>query len=264
MRDGKPVKTSSTYTRQVQKNPPAESLLVERTDEAGKVETDLTASMGQAHYTRASATAPCRLYWGDLAEGGEPFNPAELLQPIDHGQWVGKETVSGVPAIHYAADKTALGLAPEEDGAAELWIAEPGGYVVKDSLTLKGQAVYSAPGFQSEQSMVYELQDINAGQAFALPVGCPAALTEIPEMPNATQLVRMPHSVSYTTTAKLANVAAFYLDRMPALGWTLLVNRTKSANPSLVFYRHEGKQRANLTFRAQGSGLEVFVSVLGE
>jgi hypothetical protein len=140
-----------------------------------------------------------------------------LIKPFTQGKEIGLETVNGVSTRHYGTN--AQGANAQLNG--EVWIAEPSGYIVKYSMSLKGGEEYFGKGIIGEQTISFEVSDTDANTPVPIPLGCPPPVTNLPAMPDAANLERSLSQVSFTTAASIDDTVAFYKDQMNLLGWNL-------------------------------------------
>lgn len=223
--DGQPLDTTEIYTRMVAQDPAAQFTTIQTTGEDGKLTTYLRGWVGDVLYMRGGSEAPCTARVISTADR-QTFNPAALVNPIVQGNEVGLESVNGLSAHHYVIN-AAQGANAQISG--EVWIAEPARYVVRYVMSLKGGEEYFGKGITGEKTISFEVSDAGANKPVALPEGCPPPLTNIPAMPDAAGLTRSLTQLSYTTTASMDDVAAFYKDQMKSLGWSLKSSSTASA-----------------------------------
>jgi len=218
-RDGQPEKWSKTYTMLATKDPQARQLMIERTRAASKLDPALLAEMDGMSYERqgentCNATA--------LQEGnslGERLEPALFLSPLIGADEAGSEMVNGVQANHYTFDQHALGEQDLTESTGEIWVASEGNYIVKYLLTRKGKADYFGEGIEGSLTLDYELADPTQPVTIALPEDCPPGMVDAPLLQDASNVEKAPGVLSYETTAPLKDVAAFYQEQLPSLGW---------------------------------------------
>lgn len=220
--DGQALDTTDIYTRAVSQEPPVQFTTIQTTDDAGKPASFLRGWVGDVLYMRAGSEEPCtaRIVSSDDRES---FNPAALIPPILQGKEIGLETVNGVSARHYAAN---AGQGPGAQMSADVWIAEPAGYIVRYSMSLKGGEEYLGRGRTGEKTLSFEINDAGARKPVAVPAGCPPPVMDLPALPGAANLDRSLSRLSFTTPASLEEAAAFYKDQMKALGWSLEASST--------------------------------------
>jgi hypothetical protein len=185
-----------------------------------------------------------------------------MLRPVWYGKEMGQETVNGVAARHYAIDASSLGQGPSEV-SGDVWIADPGAFVVRYELRIKADEAYFGKGTKGEQTTVYELKDIGAKKEMALPAGCPPPVSDLPAMPDAADLVRGPFALTYTTASGMAKTVSFYQEKMKALGWILESSADESFKDRwLLFALAKDKEHAFVTLRPEGAQVRVEVRIV--
>jgi hypothetical protein len=254
---GQAASFEDVYISDFQRQPLARFITMKTTDEQGHPSIITAGSIAEAHYYQPDQDKPCMVKWGTQAPGGaEAINPATFLPPVQSATDAGKETINGVAARHYQ-------LKAEADmaqGRGDFWLAEKGGYVVKYTLTIQGSQGSSES--KGDQTFTYELSKVNNEQAIALPEGCPAVLSNIPAMADATNLMRMPSALDYTSPSSVDTIGTFYQDQMKQLGWVLVSNHNSDPQkPILVFNDAEKSQVAVVSLEARTNGVWVNVQV---
>ncbi len=69
-------------------------------------------------------------------------------------------------------------------------------------------------------------------------------MVDAPHMPDATNILNVPGILTYDTASSPADVAAFYQEQIPNLGWLLLREPAISETSALVEYQQNDR---NLT-----------------
>lgn len=264
-RDGQKMAVETTYSRVWSRESKAQFSTIDTSNQDGKPVRLLFGSIGEAHYYRAGPDAPCEVGWGKPGSAEDELDPVTLLVPVRQAQPVGKETVNGVPSLRYAVDARAFASAAGATVKGELSMAETGGYVTKYVLGIKGDESYWGKGLSGERTLDFEVRNAGVRQAVAPPAGCPAPQSDLPALPDAANVERTPWGIRYTTPARLEQVAAFYRERMKALGWELKSSFVQDTQlNSLVFAL--ARERKVLFIRAtqQASGLSVEARVIDE
>ena len=177
------------------------------------------------------------------------LEPASFLPGAIGAEEAGAKKVNGVAAKDYKFNERALGVVGRATATGEVWVADPGGYVVKYSLTLKGGAEYFGEGGEGTLTWAYDVTKAGQPTAIVLPKDCPAGLVDAPLMDNAQNVQRYPGATLYTTSSTVTQVVDFYQKELPAAGWKL-------QGQPLV-----GQKAASLTFQQGASQLTVFISV---
>jgi hypothetical protein len=226
-REGAALDKTDLYTRTFSLSPPAQFTTIQTTDDDGKPVTLMQGFSGTVQYARAGLDEPCAVR-ARSATGGASFNPVVLLTPILQGNDKGPETVNGVPARHYVMDAVRNS---NTQMSGEVWIAEPGAFVVKYALRVQGGEAYFGKGSEGEQTLAFEVREAGARKPVALPSGCPPPVVDLPAMADAANVTRSLSKLSYTTASGIAATEAFYREQMKALGWTLESNAAPSEPP---------------------------------
>lgn len=216
-RDAQTVNVTDLYTRSFSLNPAAQFTTIQTTGDDGKPTLLVQGLAGDVQYARTGTAEPCTARTATSA-GRRILNPVVLLKPFFRGQDMGPETVNGLPARHYVME-TLRDADTEMSG--EVWIAEKNAFVVKYALLVKGGEAYFGKGSKGEQTLAFELRDVGAKKSVVVPDGCPPPVTDLPAMPDATNVKRSLMELSYTTASGIAKTTAFYQEQMKALGWTL-------------------------------------------
>jgi hypothetical protein len=208
------------------------------------VMTDTAAPEGDD--TRTSQTVRIGdTTWYDMGDGnwiesteeaGTPFQSAglifdapDLLVSPAQARKLGSETINGIASDRYAFAQEqlpAFAAGDMDSAAGEFWIAREGGYLTRYTLQAAGEDIELSDGLRGRGTMVltYDLFDvgraitITAPQvADATPLGFDAGTFPLPA--DARPVVRSRDFVSYVSQQPLMDVARFYQDRLPALGW---------------------------------------------
>ena len=141
--------------------------------------------------------------------------------PVLKTSKVGTETINQIPTIHYHFDQNGLPLTdPKPSVSGELWLAEPGDYLVKYTLSAAMPSKITGSGLEAAQTWTYELSQANAVDSIALPAGCMAVAVDIPAMPDATDVLRSSGMMEYTTASSAFQVVDFYYHHLDSLEWT--------------------------------------------
>ena len=173
--------------------------------------------------TDEQGTQECMAFSG---EGQINSATKGLLTPgalggVSGAKYVGTDTVNGIRAKHYKYDEKAATLAGFGKVSGEIWIAEDGGYVVKDTLNWQGAAGLFGAGTKADGAgtWTYQLQDVNKPLAIKAPEICEKGNVDVPVMADATEKARMGPVLTYRTAAKPKDVAEFYSNAMKKAGW---------------------------------------------
>lgn len=209
--------------------------------------------LGSAVYTRSQDGQDC---WGEYND--QPVEavpqPVSLLLPVTRSSKEGTETMNGVTTLHYHF--TQDGLALDEEGiSGEVWIAQEGGYVVKYTLSIPGLANSTGSGGVIEETLSYELTEINSIDQIELPADCVPVLVDIPTMADAQNLYRSSGLMDYTTPSETVRVINFYSQSLSALGWTLVepLNPSDQPDSQTLHYKQGDQVLMILLDKAEGN-----------
>jgi hypothetical protein len=74
------------------------------------------------------------------------MDPNSIIGGVRGAQRLGNETVNGVPTVHYKVDASNLNVLGYLNSDGDVWVADPGNYVVKYTLqaTATGKTISSA------------------------------------------------------------------------------------------------------------------------
>jgi len=101
---------------------------------------------------------------------------------------------------------------------------------------------------------------VNQPVTIQLPADCPPNIVDAPQLPDATNVQRLPGLLTFDTATSLADAAAFYKQQLPGLGWTLADGpNTTDAGVFLDFAR--GDQTLTVILAAGEGGTRVNVVV---
>ncbi len=259
--DGKPFQHSvhMEYGRTAAKD---ETFLRDITA-SGEAEAFLhTARIGAAYYSQAVKNGACQ---GGLldAQQAPAEVPASLLLPVISADRVGSETVNGVPAVHYRFTKSGLQIASQDSPVSgEVWIASPGGYVVKYLLSEPAPTHPSGKGLETGQTWDYELKVVSGDEQINLPQDCTAVPVDIPAVSGAQNVTYDSGELDYSTSSDLATVVDFYDQKLPAAGWVKNQGGKPKDNsiPTPLYY-HKGSQLLVITLDNSSAPLQVSVSL---
>ncbi len=149
------------------------------------------------------------------------FDPSTIIGGVHGGQRVGSETVNGVPTAHYKIDVTGLEALGYVNGNGDVWIADPGNYVVKYTFEATGKdRFFGSSNTEGTLKWVYELSDVNQPIDIQPPADCGGAASDIPIMADATDQAAIGDTTTYSSPSKFEDVVAFYDKEMKAKGWT--------------------------------------------
>ncbi len=259
--DGEPVEYTDTYYQVSNRETHTQFTYMDITYTDGSREQIVFGNAGEAYYSKSEGEK-CHVSWGERATGVEPFFPADLLSPLLGAQEDGVEEVSGVQTRRYTFDAVSLGYPSSTRVEGQVWLAIDGGYVVKYSMHIQDEGAFFGEGVRGEQVTEYVLDQINAVSGPELPEGCLPVLTDMPAMPDATEVQRLPQVLAYTSPSDMSQIQSFYEQRLQDLGWALSVTHPYPADATvLVFLHTEDSRIAYVTLQAAGTDTWVTVKV---
>jgi hypothetical protein len=263
--DTESVERTDTYAQSEWPPLQAGFTTVETVDEAGSPLYLLTGYAGDAHYDRQGRDGPCAVHWGPSV--GEPatFRLAQLLEPVAAARSAGTETVEGIAARHYTFDRLSLDLPEDVQADGQVWIAVDGGYVVKYSLRIAAGDSFFGEGKQGIQQVEYRVSEVGAHPQVVYPEGCLPVLTDVPAMDDATEVLRLPGLLSYTSSSGPEAIAAFYAEFLGSRGWEPAGDYQLEDLGAVSIYARGGEAAVALVRVSQdGEVRRVTVSVIGE
>ena len=148
------------------------------------------------------------------------WEPAGFLSPIIGAEAAEGETINGLGTDQYTFDERALGESGFSQSTGQVWVASETGVVIRYLLTTKAGADYFGEGVDGTLTSEYNLTDINQLVLIELTSGCPGGLVEAPLLPDAQSVRRLPGVTIYSTAGSIQDGLAFYLEQLPALGWS--------------------------------------------
>ena len=173
--------------------------------------------------TDDDGTQECMMISGEAQ--GNAF-ASGLLSPntfggVSDAKYVGTETVNGIKTKHYKYDEKAATLAGFGRVSGEIWVAEDGGYVVKDTMSWQGAAgMFGASSKASGTgTWTFEVMDVNKPLTIKAPELCEKGKVDVPVMPNTLEKAQIGPMITFKTAAKPAEVVEFYKKEMAKAGW---------------------------------------------
>lgn len=173
--------------------------------------------------TDDDGTQECMMMSGEAQ--GNAF-ASGLLSPntfggVSDAKYVGRETVNGIKTKHYKYDEKAATLAGFGRVSGEIWVAEDGGYVVKDTMSWQGAAGMFGASSKSSGAgaWTFEVLDVNKPLTIKAPELCEKGKVDVPVMPNALEKAQIGPMITFKTAAKPAEVVEFYKKEMAKAGW---------------------------------------------
>lgn len=200
-------------------------------------------ALGKAYYRWPTAESACQGSTGAPVEG-TLVEPASLLLPVRSAEMAGKEIVNGIPAAHYRFDQDSLPITKNAyQVSGEVWIADPGGYVVKYLLNAAQPGKITGKGLEASQTWTYEVNRLKAGQGIELPEGCEAVPMEVPALEGAHNVTYSGGRLNFTSTASSQQIVDFYMKELPALGWALSTKISGGELPARILLEFTRKNQ---------------------
>jgi hypothetical protein len=182
-----------------------------------------TITIGQTTYMisqEADGTTSCVSISSSEATPPEQSLSPDMWGGVSGAKYVNTETVNGIRAKHYAWQEGSFAGFGWLSGKGETWVAEDGGFVVKQLIEGTGKGFLLADDTQEGTTTVeYEVTDANGSFEIVPPAGCESASTDIPVMADAVETMTYGDMVSYRSPSAFADVMSFYKTEMPAAGW---------------------------------------------
>jgi hypothetical protein len=216
---GQPLKWSGAYTHAASAEPSGRQLMIETSGDGSEPPVLMLELNGVAYEESGEEGCVADLIDPDNSALGE-LEPAAQLPSLFGAEEAGTETVNGVQGVHYTFDERALTEAGLSKSTGELWLASEGGYVLRYRQTTTADEDYFGEGTQGTMSWDYVLTGINQPVTIELPADCPLGLVDAPMMPDAANVESLPALLDYETASSVQDVAAFYMQELPELGWT--------------------------------------------
>lgn len=215
--DGQARSWTKTYRLQHSTQTAVSVMTIEASGDAEEPDPGTVAEADGFAYQRNADGTCSRLPRDPENSAVGPREPANLLPGLMGAEETGTETANGVPASHYTFDERAM-LEPGIDTQGEIWTATDGGYVVRFLRSTSAAADYFGDGLAGTMTWDYELTEVNALPAVALPAGCQI---DAPIMAGASNVIVLSHYAGFDTQSSVADVIAYYEEQLPALGWTV-------------------------------------------
>jgi hypothetical protein len=212
-REGSPVSARATATMRV--SPQGSELTINRDPDGPST---YRADIGEASYAMTD-DGPCTatpVVDGDSL--ADLYEPAAQLLPVVGAVDEGTETIDNVPTRRYSFDQRAV-IAPYlERVSGEIWVADPGGYLVRYVLSVEGGPEYFGEGTAGTRTLEYAVSEVNRPVTIGLPADC-AAPADVPPLPDANEVVSRPGVISFTDASALPRAAKSYTSLLRKEGW---------------------------------------------
>jgi hypothetical protein len=199
------------------------------------------------------------------AESGPQANtmmdPNSIIGGVRGAQRVGNETVNGVPTVHYKLDVSGLETLGYLNGDGDVWVADPGNYVVKYTFKATGSdKFFGSSNTEGTIKWDYEVSDVNQPIDIQAPADCGGAAEDIPMMADAQDQAAMGDMSTYSTPSTFADVVAFYEKEMTATGWTEQEGGMSADGLSMKNYTKDGRT-VQVMITADSSGGKTTVMI---
>ncbi len=151
-----------------------------------------------------------------------PFQPEDFSS--SEYRYVGRDTVNGVRSRHYELTIDPVTIAAMAQGditsvQADVWVSDEAGlpqYVTRFTIAWEG----TQDGKKITGGWTYEIYDVNKPIKIEPPEGATGVPDDVPIYAGATGLTTMAGMTSYSCSGTVAEVAEFYRNEMPGMGWT--------------------------------------------
>jgi hypothetical protein len=233
----------------------------------GGPQTFVFAEIGGAQYI-VTQDAGCL-----TSAAGQPDNPFGVLLNTG-GFLTGQaqrllpdETVNGVTTAVYAVDASNLDLSDPASLSVRsieqgrLYVAQPGGYVVRVLLEGRGTSDVLTGNPNLEGDVHYQLDFLDFDQPvdIAIPPQCAsAAQADFPVLNDAFEVTSGGGLYSYKSNHTFDEAVAFYRAEMVAAGWTAGVESVAAPTGLMLFNR--GAEQATVTIQQVEGGITVAIA----
>jgi hypothetical protein len=247
---GQPKQWTWTIEEEYSKNPPAKHSIMKGTGtssqdttfESIEVDGKSYSIMGNICASADSKEAPSSTIG---------FTPSSVIGDITTAQLLGTETINGVPTQHFQSDLSRFAtLGQYSNAKSEVWIAQPGNYVMKYIFEATGKdAFFGSGNAEGTLHWVYELGNVNQPLNITAPENCGGAPQDIPVMADAKDQSSIGNMSTYTTPSAFDDVVAFYKKEMTTNGWQEKEGGMSSDSFTMLSYAKD-KRTAQVTITA--------------
>lgn len=250
--DGQPKTGTLSFMEEFVKDPPAKRTVITGLGAmfGGEVGTPTPGQTSGIESIEVGGKQYSRM--GDIcsqvtAESGPQANtmldPNSIIGGVRSAQRVGNENVNGVPTAHYKLDVSSLETLGYLNGNGDVWVAEPGNYVIKYTFRATGSDKFFGGSNNSEGTIKwdYEVTDVNQPINIQAPEKCGGAAEDIPMMSDAQDQAAFGGMSTYSTPSKFADVVGFYEKEMKAKGWTEKEDGMSTEGMSMKNYTKDGR-----------------------
>ena len=220
--NGQPKQSNWTIVEEFSKNPPAKRTSMQGTGTGTATQATSLQSIevdGKSYSIMGDICASADSKEAPSSTLG--FTPSSVIGDITTAQLLGTETINGVPTQHFQSDLSRFAtLGQYSNAKSEVWIAQPGNYVMKYIFEATGKdAFFGSGNAEGTLRWVYELSNVNQPLNITAPENCGGAPQDIPVMTDAKDQSSFGTMSTYTTPSTFDDVVAFYKKEMIASGW---------------------------------------------
>jgi hypothetical protein len=193
------------------------------------------------------------------------MDPNSIIGGVRGAQRVGNETINDIPTVHYKLDVSSLQTLGYLNGNGDVWVADPGNYVVKYVFQATGSDQLFGGSSNSDGTIKwdYEVSDVNKPIDIQAPADCGGTAEDIPVMADAQDPASLGSMSTYSTPSKFEDVVAFYEKEMPAKGWTEAEGGMSAEGLSMKNYTKDGRT-VQVMISADSSGGKTSVMITEE
>lgn len=184
-------------------------------------------------------------------------HPAELILPLIGAEMAGSETLNGFETVRATFDEQAMIVPGIADASGEVWIVPGTGPVVKYTLSAQAGPDFLSGDGEGQLTYEYQLSDINQRVVIELPEDCPAGRIDMPYPEDAADVEYLPGALRFTSEWTAADIAAFYHQHLPALGWTLFGQPMLDEMRALLMFSKENETLLLVINEQEEGGMEV-------
>jgi hypothetical protein len=272
--NGQPKSSTLAFTEEFVKDPPAKRTVITGLGAMFGGDTGTPTPEQSSGIESIEVGGKQYSKMGDIcsqitAESGPQANtmmdPNSIIGGVRGAQRVGNETINGVPTVHYKLDVSSLQTLGYLNGNGDVWVAEPGNYVVKYTYQATGSDKLLGGSSDSEGTIKwdYEVSDVNQPITIQAPENCGGAAEDIPMMTDAQDQAAFGGMSTYSTPSKFEDVMAFYEKEMKANGWTEAEGGMSAEGVSMKSYTKDGRT-VQVMITADSSGDKTSVMITEE
>ncbi len=192
------------------------------------------------------------------------LDPNSIIGDVRGAQRIGNETVNEVPTIHYQLDVSALQTLGYLNGYGDVWVADPGNYVVKyifqATATANTQSMFGSSLGEGSLRLDYEVTGVNQPISIQPPENC-GATEDIPMMADAQDPVVIGNVNAYSSPSQFEDVVAFYEKEMKAQDWTETEGTGMSTNTMSAKNYTKGGRNVQIVITADASSGKTTVMI---